>query len=407
MSSIRAAALSAVAILSTGAAFGAPALPRYSIIELPAPAIPENCLPGLATRVMVTGLNDQGIASANFRCTSFYLPYPENRWSHENISYATSAHTGAIALTLPTEALFTTTVSLDSQRVYGQVSRTYGRGIAWSLAGGYEDAFQPYDCNPGRLDFANSGNENGYVVGWAFRPDPSAAPPLDTFCHTVAWVVRTPTGQFYGPVNGTPIDVNRGNVAVGTSGRSGIMMHLPSRREIVLNAGDATHAVIPSDINDRGEVVGYMEQVEEFLQPGCGPSNPVFWQRSGAQIDLPKLPGAASARPWSSFKDAVVVGESGSGDYCDPTALHDQRAAIWHGSRVTDLNALLPVGSGITLIYAGEINSSGQIVATGFRSADPLLICPEYYYDEPRGEFVYDDTLRCRDLQAYLLTPQP
>ena len=406
MSSFRVAALSGAAIVLSGASFaGAPAMSRYSVVELAEPE-PADCLEGYATRALSTGLNDQGVASLNFRCTRNVATEPFPLVDNAYVAYTATAHGGAVSLTMPAgEEASGFTVSLDGQRVYGQ-STASQRALIWPLAGGFEDAFQPFplaDC--GRLEYANSGNENGYVVGWQFRPDPSMPPPLDTFCLAVGWVVRTPTGQFYGPVNGVAIDVNRSNVAVGTAGHAGIMMHLPSRREIVLNAGDATHAVMPSDINDRGEVVGYIDEVAEGAQIGCGPSNPVFWQRSGAQIALAKLPGAPSARPWSSVRDGIVVGESGSGQYCDPSAIGNQRAVIWHGTRITDLNTLIPASEDITLAYAAEINASGQILMTGYRNGEPPLPCPDWVQGE--SGFAIDFTLTCRTLRNYLLTPQP
>jgi hypothetical protein len=183
-------------------------------------------------------------------------------------------------------------------------------------------------------------------------------------------------------------------------------MHLPSQREFVLNAGDETHAYTPSDINDRGEVVGYLNEVPANDDGSrCGPSTPIFWQRSGAQVTLPKLPGAASARPWSTYANGVVVGESGAGGYCIGISTFDNRAVIWHGSSVFDLNTLIPAGENITLVNAAEINASGVIAASGYRNDDPLRPCPDYATNTETGVLEMDLTLTCRDLRVYLLTP--
>jgi hypothetical protein len=394
--------------ISLAAAAATPPVTRYSVIELAEPQTPAECLPGYATRALSTGLNDQGVASANFRCYREIGTDPIPFVNTANIGYATTAHSGVVPLTMPPgEETASYSVSLDSQRVYGHAFGTQTRGIIWSLSGGFEEAFQPFDCfSGGRLDMANSGNESGYVVGWAFRTDPSLPPPLDSFCLALGWVVRTPSGQFYGPINGTPIDVNRSSVAVGTSGTAGLMVHLPSRREIVLNAGEPTRAVTPTDINDRGEVLGFIEDVSpDGLNRNCGRSDPVFWQRSGAQLSLPKLPGHVSGRPWSTYSNGIVVGETGPGDYCNPTSLPQQRAVIWHGTRVTDLNSLVAATEDLTLTYAAEINASGQILATGFRNGDALLPCPDMVPGP--GGMAVDFTLTCRNLRSFLLTPRP
>ena len=41
------------------------------------------------------------------------------------------------------------------------------------------------------------------------------------------------------------------------------------------------------------------------------------------------------------------------------------RAVLWRGGRIHDLNALVPKGSGLTLVEARDINDREQIVGSG------------------------------------------
>src|SRR5687768_15083681 len=288
MSSFRVAALSGAAILLSGASIaGTPAVPRYSVSEAPSPT-DARCLPGYAERQIPVGLNEQGVVSSNFRCYTQVDVTPAPALAFMQRPYATAAHLGASFFTLPAGSEdYGFTFGLDSQRAYGFSAIEGTRAIAFSLAGGFAPAFdRPSNCQiGGNLDMANSGNENGYTVGFALVEDPVLADlGIPGFCFTVGWAVGTPDGTWFGPLNGGGVDVNRSNVAVGNSGFDAISIHLPSRRQTVLFAGDSANRGTASDINDRGEIVGYIDTpTASAPDSGCiESSTPLFWQRSGA-----------------------------------------------------------------------------------------------------------------------------
>jgi hypothetical protein len=258
------------------------------------------------------------------------------------------------------------------------------------------------------LNYASSGNGRGYIVGWAFRADATLPPPLDTFCFTLGWVIRTPGGrQILGPANGSAYDINALDVAVGVVGNGAIKLHVPSGRQQILDAGDATRAVISTDINDLGEVAGYSNAFEpEDVNRTCGPSTGLRWERDGRERPLRNLPGATSARAWAAGYDGEAVGESGPGNYCEPdNGLEDQRAVIWKGVQATGLNALIAASERITLIVAADVNRRGQIVVTGYRNDEPQFACPDYRINPDTGFYEIDPANQCRNTYVYLLTP--
>ena len=100
-----------------------------------------------------------------------------------------------------------------------------------------------------------------------------------------------------------------------------------------------------TDINDRGWVVG-----GDFL--GLHP----FLYRDGTMTDL----GFAGTPLAINNRGALV------GSLCvDPPACNVSHAFLYENGVLTDLNALLPAGSGWVLTTAGDINDRGEIVGTG------------------------------------------
>ena len=59
----------------------------------------------------------------------------------------------------------------------------------------------------------------------------------------------------------------------------------------------------------------------------------------------------------------------------------------------------------MTLASANSINRRGQILAYGYRNADPLVICPVFMIDPVTQLPFYDVTQRCRYQRTYVLTP--
>lgn len=382
---------------------------RYRVEEIATPATftgAENCLPGYARHVNVVSMNDAGVVAANFRCVTAASSTSLN---YNYRAFISAPAFGGYELSQGAETAGTNVINIDSRSTaYGETFTAAGPAL-WRLgSGGAEQAFEPYDCGGwGGVSIATSGNPHGYVVGLTLRTDPSLAPPLDTICLAIGWAIRTPAGNtVYGPVNGSPSDVNAQDVAVGQVGRSAVRIDLPTGSQVVLNPGDDHHAAQATDINDRGETVGYLDEWPNGTFTQCGPSSPRLWERNGRERALRLLAVDASGRAWAAGYDGESVGESGAGAYCDAGSQYNQNAVIWLGTRAYDLNTLIPRGRNITLVYAGDINRHGQIVAAGYRNDDPLLPCPGYGTDPATGYSVIDVTLLCRELRGYVLTPR-
>ena len=120
---------------------------------------------------------------------------------------------------------------------------------------------------------------------------------------------------------------------------------------------------------------------------------------------LPLLPGATSSRAWNVGTDGETVGESGPGEYCEPQNSTNERAVLWRDGKAFDLNHAIPSHLGVTLASANSINRRGQILAFGYRNAEPLLICPRFVFDPETGQSSFDVTIRCRYQRLFVLTP--
>lgn len=107
------------------------------------------------------------------------------------------------------------------------------------------------------------------------------------------------------------------------------------------------------DINERGQVIG--SSGHRWWRPGVtkyAPRHAFLWEK-GRMIDLGTLPNAEDSEAFALNDRGEVVGKSGG------------RAVLWRNGRILDLNALIPKGSGWTLVEARDINNRGQIVGAG------------------------------------------
>jgi hypothetical protein len=395
------------------ASFAATPPTRYRVAQVPdLPSASAACLPGYARRSLAVGINDLGIVAGNFRCYSAADP-ANNLFTNLYRPYLAAPHFGSYELQLPPDHVSSTIQNINNRmQTFGAYSSSNGGflGLRWNLGSGPERVFSTQqNCEfLTNLNFAAAGNARGYVVGWIYQQDATLPPPLDTFCLTLGWAILTPNGtQVLGPLNGVPSDINALDVAVGNAGSAGIKLHVPTGRQTVLNAGTDRRPIIPSDINDVGEVVGYANapppQIENV---NCGPSVGLRWERDGLERTLNNLPGAISSRAWSTGYDGESVGESGPGAYCNPNVdVENERAVLWKGVQAFNLNALIPASERITLLYAGEVNRLGQIVAGGYRNDEAALPCPDYRIDPTTGAYLLDPALTCRNLYSFVLTP--
>ena len=399
-------AATAAALFAQSAIAHGPGLLRYQVNEiLPPSSVRAGCLPELAQATLGASINDFGVVSANFSCYTQYDPngpFPSSTTHYS--TFVGAPWLGSFELPASPGSTYTFSYQINNlgQVFGGDNSPTSLTGTRWSLSGGFERVFDEPLCEGININGATSGNSR-YVVGWGTRFAPEMGSPYDTLCLISYWLIRQPGGQVtLGPRNGSAYDINAFDVAVGTSENSAIRMHIPSGQTVVLHAGtDGVHGAIPNDINDLGLMAGY---AYDYTSANCSRFSALRWDRQGNETPLPHLPGAVSSRASAIGYDGEVVGDSGPGDYCPYTFNQNERAALWLGSRVIDLNQTIPASLRLTLVYASSINRRGQILATGYSADDPVSQCPNIIY-HPDGEQEME-MLPCRNMRVFVLTPR-
>jgi probable HAF family extracellular repeat protein len=130
----------------------------------------------------------------------------------------------------------------------------------------------------------------------------------------------------------------------------------------------ATSESYANSINNGGDVVG-----EGLIQAGT--AFHAFLNRRGAVTDLGTLPGGRSSFAKAINESGVIVGNADVPfvDTCFdfltrqfvPCINYKLSAFVYANGVMTDLNSLIPDGSGWELVYASDINNRGQIVGYG------------------------------------------
>jgi len=110
---------------------------------------------------------------------------------------------------------------------------------------------------------------------------------------------------------------------------------------------------IPFAMNNRDQIVG------ASLLPGNAVYHAFLWTSDDGMRDLGTLPG-------DSFSIANNINSSGqvAAQSCDVSS--NCRATIWDKGVMTDLNALIPSGSPLFLLFANSINDSGAVVGAAY-----------------------------------------
>jgi probable HAF family extracellular repeat protein len=218
----------------------------------------------------------------------------------------------------------------------------------------------------GNNGFAAGVNDEGQIAGWAetANHDPTCIPPQVLQFEAVVYGPKQGQIRELPPLPGDPdgaaTAINDQGQVVGISGICANAIGGLTAAHAVLwengapiNIGNLGGVAwnTPTVINNRGDVVGFSDL------PGDSAASPNYhaflWTKSGGIQDLKTLPGDTMSIAWGINDQGQVVGQSiGSGG---------SRAFLWQNGVMTDLNTIVPQGP-LTLAYANDINSAGQIV---------------------------------------------
>jgi probable HAF family extracellular repeat protein len=227
----------------------------------------------------------------------------------------------------------------------------------------------------------NNPNLRGQVAGVAENDtrDPQCPAPQVLDYKPVIW--GPGAGQIQrlallsGDTVGIATSINETGQAVGTSGSCANTPLLP------LVSGP--HAVLweaDGSATDLGNLGGPMINVALWINnkdqvvggSSLGPDSTVsylndafLWTKETGMQDLGTLPGDVASQGLAISDSGVVVGPS-----YDPAG--NIRAFIWQSGVMTDLNTLVPADSPLYLLFAGVINSSGEISGFGVTSSGDL-----------------------------------
>jgi probable HAF family extracellular repeat protein len=219
----------------------------------------------------------------------------------------------------------------------------------------------------GSNGFANSVNNHGEVVGWAetSTSDPNCASPQALDYEAVVWGPGTADIRTLPPLPGDKVSlafVNNDRLVAGYSGPCvppsaliagghGVIWEQGHARLLATLGGTIT---VPSEFNSEGQLTG-----NSTLQ-GDGAFHAFLWQ-NGVMTDLKVLPGDTNSNGNGLNDRGQVVG----GSYTQ--SANSGRPFLWQNGVMTDLSTLIKPGStALTITFANDINSHGEILATGF-----------------------------------------
>jgi probable HAF family extracellular repeat protein len=227
----------------------------------------------------------------------------------------------------------------------------------------------------------NNPNHRGQVAGAAENStrDPQCPAPQVLDYEPVIWgpgprQIRK-LALLHGDSVGIPTSINDDGQAVGTSGSCANTPLIPlvvGPHAVLWEAdGSAwdlgnlggTPVNVALDVNNRGQVVGGSSLAADSTVSYL--TDAFLWTKETGMQDLGTLPGDVASQGLWINDSGVVVGPS-------IDAAGNLRAFIWQNGTMTDLNTLVPADSPLYLLFAGSINSSGEIAGFGVTSSGDL-----------------------------------
>jgi probable HAF family extracellular repeat protein len=233
----------------------------------------------------------------------------------------------------------------DNGQVVGDENFSHLHAFLWDTVHGMQRDLGTLPGNNGSVAFGI--NNNGQVVGYSSLESVSA--------HAFLWDATSgmqDLGTLPGDRNSVAHGINASGQVIGESyiGSSPGHAFLWDATSGMQDLGTLPGArdSFAYGINGSGQVVGV-----------SGP-HAFLWDATNGMQDLGALPGDSGSIARSINDSGQVVGRS----------FHDlfrltYHAFIWQNGTMSDLNDLIPAGSGLTLLSAEAINNAGQIVGWG------------------------------------------
>jgi probable HAF family extracellular repeat protein len=237
----------------------------------------------------------------------------------------------------------------------------------------------------GTNGYASGVNELGEVVGWAETTvqDSTCTFP-QVFQFEAVKYGRDDKPQVLAPLSGdqdsAATALNDAGDVVGISGecnnavgalsaKHAIIWHNGKGRELPTFGGSGWNT--PTDINERGDVVGFANVPPDIAADGTLEFNPVafIWTKEKGTQKIMPLAGDTNSIAYAINNHGQVVGQSFGGP-------EGARAFVWENGQATDLNAIASGDSGMYLIYAEAINDRGDISGQACTFVDGACVLP-------------------------------
>jgi probable HAF family extracellular repeat protein len=317
-------------------------------------------LPGLGgTETVVTGISAAGVV-VGYSCDPTFVTHAVS-WSDGAVSdLGTLVGTMSRAYAVNTGGQI---VGFSDTTAEAATSATVWSGATATALG----------TLGGNLGYAYGENDGGVVVGVSTL---TATVGAEQYAHAALWSGGTATdlgtlGGVMGTARGSSATaVNDSAVIVGFSdtasspGQQATLWNGTVAMNLGTLGGDSSAAFA---INRAGLIVGYSDV------SGDGALHAALWKGT-AMTDLGTLGGRMSAA-FGINTAGQIVGTS-------LTSTGSQRAVLWNGGQILDLNSLTNSGlpARVVLTVAVGINDSGQIAAYGLDTSsgatDAFLLMP-------------------------------